>query len=111
MLRLDDDRIEHSLTKWVLPPLLVFSVVDDVQQLQIPRASKNINWRTTRSMPKFIAIVVTLSLTVVYYQWMPAVIFITYLPLRISCDRFLSRQIKGGALRRKSRDEEEPENP
>ena len=35
--------------------------------------------RTKRSMPSFLAILAVVVLTAVYYQWMPFVIFLTYL--------------------------------
>jgi len=94
MLWLSDDRLEHGLAKWVLPPLLVFLSWMMFSSFRYP-SFKNINWRTTRSVPKFIAIAVSLSLTVMYYQWMPAVIFLTYL-LYGFLRPFLSRQIKEG---------------
>ena len=94
MLWLNDDRLEHGLTKWVLPPLLVFLSWMMFSGFRYP-SFKAINWRTTRSMPKFIAIAISISLTVMYYQWMPAVIFITYL-LYGFLRPFLSRQIKEG---------------
>ena len=94
MLWLNNDRIEHGLTKWVLPPLLVFLSWMMFSGFRYP-SFKAINWRTTRSMPKFIAIAISISLTVMYYQWMPAVIFITYL-LYGFLRPFLSRQIKEG---------------
>jgi CDP-diacylglycerol--serine O-phosphatidyltransferase len=94
MLWLNNDRMEHSLTKWVLPPLLVFLSWMMFSSFKYP-SFKNINWRTTRSVPKFILIVTAISLTVMYYQWMPAVIFITYL-LYGFLRPFLSRKIKEG---------------
>ena len=107
MLWLDNDRIEHSLTKWVLPPLLVFLSWMMFSGFRYP-SFKAINWRTTRSMPKFIAIVLTISLTVMYYEWMPAVIFITYL-LYGFLRPFLSRQIKEG-IEDEIEDDDEPES-
>jgi CDP-diacylglycerol--serine O-phosphatidyltransferase len=40
---------------------------------------KAVNWRTRRSIPKFIAIIVVLIFTVMNYEWMPAMLFIAYL--------------------------------
>jgi CDP-diacylglycerol--serine O-phosphatidyltransferase len=40
---------------------------------------KGLNWRTTRSIPRFVAIVFILGFTLLNYQWMPAVLFLTYL--------------------------------
>ena len=94
MLWQNDDSLEHGLAKWVLPPLLVFLSWMMFSNFKYP-SFKNINWRTTRSIPKFIAILVTISLTVMYYQWMPAVLFLTYL-LYGFLRPFLSRKIKEG---------------
>ena len=104
MLWLNNDRMEHGLTKWVLPPLLVFLSWMMFSSFKYP-SFKNINWRTTRSLPKFIVIAVSISLTVMYYQWMPAVIFITYL-LYGFLRPFLSRQIKEGIEEEIEDDEE-----
>ena len=108
MLWLNDDRIEHGLTKWVLPPLLVFLSWMMFSSFKYP-SFKNINWHTTRSIPKFIAILVAISLTVMFYQWMPAVLFLTYL-LYGFLRPFLSRQIKEG-IEEEIEDEEEAESP
>ena len=83
------------------------SLVDDVQRLPLSEL-KAINWRTTRSVPKFIAIVAIISLTVMYYERMLAVIFITYL-LYGFLRPFLSRSIKEGI--EDEIDDDEPSSP
>jgi CDP-diacylglycerol--serine O-phosphatidyltransferase len=108
MLWLNNDRIEYGLTKWVLPPLLVFLSWMMFSSFKYP-SFKNINWRTTRSMPKFIAIVFAISLTVMYYQWMPAVLFLMYL-LYGFLRPFLSRQMKR-EIEDEIEDDDEPESP
>jgi CDP-diacylglycerol--serine O-phosphatidyltransferase len=40
---------------------------------------KGFNWRTQFSLPKFLGVVVVLWLNIIYYQWMPAVMFVSYL--------------------------------
>jgi CDP-diacylglycerol---serine O-phosphatidyltransferase len=40
---------------------------------------KAINWKTKKSIPRFLAIILVLILTVMFYQWMPAVLFLAYL--------------------------------
>ncbi len=92
MLYITNDRIEHWLIKYVLPPLLLFLSWMMFSSFKYP-SFKNINWRTTRSLPKFLAIVVAIALTVIYYNWMPAVLFITYL-LYGFLRPFLSRKMK-----------------
>jgi len=108
ILWLNNDRLEHSLTKWVLPPLLLILSWMMFSGFRYP-SFKAINWRTTRTVPKFIAIVTVISLTVMYYNWMPAVIFITYL-LYGFLRPFLSRKIKEG-IEDEIEDEDEPGSP
>jgi len=40
---------------------------------------KGINWRTTRSVPRFLVISVVLIFTALNYEWMPAILFLSYL--------------------------------
>ncbi len=108
MMWLSDDQLEHRLMQWILPPLLVFLSWMMFSSFRYP-SFKKINWRTTRSVPKFITIVVAISLTVMYYQWMPAVIFLTYL-LYGFLRPFLSRKIKEG-IEDEIEDEDEPGSP
>lgn len=62
---------------------------------------KGFNWRTQFSPPKFLLVVVLLGLNIIYYQWMPAVMFVTYLLYGFTRP-FLSR-----AWRREIEEEEE----
>ena len=109
LMWLTDDRIEHRLTQWVLPPLLLFLSWMMFSSFKYP-SFKNINWRTTRSVPKFVAIVVVIALTVRYYSWMPAAIFVAYL-LYGFLRPFLSRKMKESIEEEVEDDEPEPENP
>ncbi len=92
LMSLTNDQVEHWVMKWVLPPLLIFLSWMMFSSFTYP-SFKNINWRTTRSMPKLLAIVVVILLTATFYHWMPAVIFITYL-LYGFLRPFLSRKMK-----------------
>jgi CDP-diacylglycerol--serine O-phosphatidyltransferase len=89
---LTNDRIEHWMMKWVLPPLFVFLSWMMFSSFKYP-SFKNINWRTTRSLPKFLIIVFVVALTVMFYQWMLAAIFLAYL-LYGFLRPFLSRSMK-----------------
>ncbi len=40
---------------------------------------KAVNWKTQKSIPRFLAIILILILTVLNPEWMPAVLFLTYL--------------------------------
>jgi CDP-diacylglycerol--serine O-phosphatidyltransferase len=68
---------------------------------------KGFNWRTQFSLPKFLGAVVLLGLNIIYYQWMPAVMFVSYLLygfLRPFLSRAWRREIE-------EEDEDEPETP
>ena len=92
MLWLDERGRDIGNGKWVLPPLMIFLAWMMFSGFKYP-SFKSLNWRTTRSLPKFIAIVVVLIVTAMNFQWMPAVIFITYL-LYGFLRPFLSRKMK-----------------
>jgi CDP-diacylglycerol---serine O-phosphatidyltransferase len=64
--------------KWVLPPLMVFLSVMMFSRLSYP-SFKAITWRTTRSLPRFAAIILIMFFTALNYEWMPAVLFLIYL--------------------------------
>jgi CDP-diacylglycerol---serine O-phosphatidyltransferase len=92
MMWLTNDRVEHLVMKWVLPPLLVFLSWMMFSSFKYP-SFKNINWRTTRSPLKFFIIVMVIASTIRFYQWMPAVLFLSYL-LYGFLRPFLSRKMK-----------------
>jgi CDP-diacylglycerol--serine O-phosphatidyltransferase len=64
--------------KWVLPPLMLFLSVMMFSRLRYP-SFKAVTWRTTRSLSRFLVIAVVLLVTVLNYEWMPAVLFLVYL--------------------------------
>ena len=92
MLWFDERGRDIGNGKWVLPPLLIFLAWMMFSGFKYP-SFKSLNWRTTRSLPKFITIIIILLVTVMNYQWMPAVIFISYL-LYGFLRPFLSRKMK-----------------
>lgn len=107
MLWLSDQERTIGEGKWVLPPLLIFLSWMMFSGFKYP-SFKAINWRTTRSLPKFIAIVAILGFTVMNYEWMPAVLFIAYLLYGFF------RPMLSRAIRRDIEEEEEDdevENP
>jgi CDP-diacylglycerol---serine O-phosphatidyltransferase len=108
MMALNNDRIEGPLMRWVLPPLLLVLSWMMFSSFKYP-SFKNINWRTTRSLPKFLAIVIVLALTVKYYWYMPAILFISYL-LYGFLRPFLSRKMKE-SIEEEVEDDEELESP
>jgi CDP-diacylglycerol--serine O-phosphatidyltransferase len=92
MMWLNNYRVEHWLANWVLPLLLLFLSWMMFSGFKYP-SFKSLNWRTTRSLPKFILIVAILIFTVMNYQWMPFAIFTSYL-LYGFLRPFLSRKMK-----------------
>lgn len=64
--------------KWVLPPLMLFLSFMMFSGFSYP-SFKGLNWRTTRSVPRFLVISLVLIFTALNYEWMPAVLFIGYL--------------------------------
>jgi CDP-diacylglycerol--serine O-phosphatidyltransferase len=71
---------EHQLGNWrfVLPPLLLFLSFMMFSRFQYP-SFKALNWKTKKSIPRFLAIILILIFTVMNYEWMPAVLFLAYL--------------------------------
>ena len=71
---------EHHLGKWkfVLPPLLLFLSFMMFSRFQYP-SFKAINWKTKKSIPRFLVIFLVLIFTAMNYEWMPAVLFLAYL--------------------------------
>jgi CDP-diacylglycerol--serine O-phosphatidyltransferase len=71
---------EHRLGNWrfVLPPLLLFLSFMMFSRFQYP-SFKEINWKTKKSIPRFLIIILILIFTLLNYEWMPAVLFLTYL--------------------------------
>jgi CDP-diacylglycerol--serine O-phosphatidyltransferase len=64
--------------KWVLPPLMLFLSFMMFSHFRYP-SFKGLSWRTTRSVPRFLIISVVLIFTVLNYEWMPAILFLSYL--------------------------------
>src|SRR5437870_3468687 len=71
---------EHHLGNWkfVLPPLLLFLSFMMFSRFEYP-SFKGINWKTKKSIPRFLIISLIVIFTVMNYEWMPAVLFLSYL--------------------------------
>jgi CDP-diacylglycerol--serine O-phosphatidyltransferase len=71
---------ERHLGTWrfVLPPLLLFLSFMMFSRFQYP-SFKALNWKTKKSIPRFLIIILVLIVTVLNYEWMPAVLFLAYL--------------------------------
>ncbi len=78
LLWFDQDRREIGAWRFALPPLMVFLAFMMFSQFRYP-SFKAINWRTQRTLPTLVTIVVLVLFTAFEYQWMLAVLFLSYL--------------------------------
>jgi CDP-diacylglycerol---serine O-phosphatidyltransferase len=101
-------RFEQNLSlgegKYVLVALMIFLSFMMFSKFEYP-SFKGLNWRTQFSLPKFLFAVVVLGLNIIYYEWMPALMFVAYL-LYGFLRPFISR-----AWRREIEDEDDPTDP
>jgi CDP-diacylglycerol---serine O-phosphatidyltransferase len=97
-------KFEQKLTlgngKYVLVALMIFLSFMMFSKFEYP-SFKGLNWRTQFSLPKFMGAVLLLGLNIIYYEWMPAIMFVAYL-LYGFLRPFISR-----AWRREIEDEDE----
>lgn len=92
MLWMDEHDRQLGPGRWVLPPLMLFLAWMMFSRFKYP-SFKGFSWRSTRSLPKFAFILIGVVVTVMNFEWMPAVIFIAYLFYGF-LRPFLSRQMK-----------------
>ena len=78
LLWFDEGQKQLGAWKFALPPLMLFLSWMMFSQFRYP-SFKAINWRTQRTLPTVLVIVVLILLTALYYQWMFALIFLSYL--------------------------------
>jgi CDP-diacylglycerol--serine O-phosphatidyltransferase len=78
MLWLEEGKVEIGWWKYLLPPLMLFLSFMMFSQFRYP-SFKAIHWRTQRTLPTFLGIIVVVVFAALNYQWMPAVLFLTYL--------------------------------
>jgi CDP-diacylglycerol--serine O-phosphatidyltransferase len=64
--------------KYGLVALMLFLSFMMFSKFEYP-SFKGFNWRTQFSLPKFIGAILLLALNVIYYYWMPAIMFVSYL--------------------------------
>ncbi len=92
MLFLNERNRPLGASKWVLPPLMLFLAWMMFSKFRYP-SFKGLSWRSTRSLPKFILILIAVVFTALNFEWMPFIIFLTYL-LYGFLRPFLSREMK-----------------
>src|SRR5450432_2795546 len=78
LLWLDEGQRTIGRWKYALPALMPFLSFMMFSKFRYP-SFKAVNWRTTQSIPRFLFLIAILALTVKFYNWMAAVIFLTYL--------------------------------
>jgi CDP-diacylglycerol--serine O-phosphatidyltransferase len=66
---------------------------------------KSVSWRSTRSLPRFVGILIAAVVTALNFEWMPFLLFLSYL-LYGFFRPFLSREMK-----RDIEEEEDDESP
>jgi CDP-diacylglycerol--serine O-phosphatidyltransferase len=71
---------ERTIGKWkfALPALLLFLSFMMFSHVKYP-SFKGLNWRTQRSLPRFLLIIVVLAFAGLNYEWMPALLFVGFL--------------------------------
>lgn len=78
MLWLDEGERQIGPWKFALPVLLIFLAGMMFSHVRYP-SFKAVNWRTQRSIPRFLGISVVLVVTALNFEWMPALLFVSFL--------------------------------
>jgi CDP-diacylglycerol--serine O-phosphatidyltransferase len=78
LLWLDEGERTIGRWKYVLPPLMLFLSFMMFSKFRYP-SFKAINWRTTQTTPRFLVLIALIAVTVKFYQWMTAIVFLVYL--------------------------------
>jgi CDP-diacylglycerol--serine O-phosphatidyltransferase len=78
LLDLYQQDLSIGYAKYGLAALMVFLAFMMFSKFEYP-SFKGFNWRTQFSPPKFLLAVAILGLNILYYHWMPALMFISYL--------------------------------
>jgi CDP-diacylglycerol---serine O-phosphatidyltransferase len=78
MLWLEEGERTIGRWKYALPILLLFLSFMMFSHVKYP-SFKGLNWRTQRSLPRFLLIIVVLAFAGLNYEWMPAVLFVGFL--------------------------------
>ncbi len=78
LLWMDEGERQIGPWKFVLPALMLFLSFLMFSRVRYP-SFKAVNWRTQKSIPRFVAIIVLLVFSALNYEWMPAVLFVAFL--------------------------------
>lgn len=102
MLWLEEGERTIGRWKFALPALLLFLSFMMFSHVRYP-SFKGVNWRTQRSLPRFLLLIVVLAFAGLNYEWMPALLFVLFLIYGFI------RPLLSRPLRREIEDEEEQE--
>jgi len=78
MLWLEEGERTIGRWKFALPALLLFLSFMMFSKVRYP-SFKGVNWRTQRSLPRFLLLIVVIAFAGLNYEWMPAVLFVLFL--------------------------------
>ena len=80
LLMLWFDEGERTIGHWkfALPPILLFLSFMMFSRVKYP-SFKGLGWRSQRSIPRFLIIILVLIFSAMNYEWMPAVLFVSFL--------------------------------
>lgn len=78
MLWLNEGERTIGMWKFVLPPMMLFLSFMMFSHVKYP-SFKGLGWRSQRSIPRFLAIILVLIFSGINYEWMPALLFVSFL--------------------------------
>jgi CDP-diacylglycerol---serine O-phosphatidyltransferase len=78
MLWIEEGAKEIGGWKFALAGLMLFLSFMMFSRVRYP-SFKGLGWRSQRSLPRFLGIIVVLVFSAVYYEWMPAILFVAFL--------------------------------
>ena len=95
---------ERTIGRWKfgLPAILLFLSFMMFSHVRYP-SFKGVNWRTQRSLPRFMLLIVVIAFAGLNYEWMPALLFVLFLLYGFV------RPLLTKGMRREIEDEEEAE--
>jgi CDP-diacylglycerol--serine O-phosphatidyltransferase len=103
MLWLEEGERTIGRWKFVLPAILLFLSFMMFSKVRYP-SFKGLGWRTQRSLPKFLLIIVVIAFAGLNYEWMPALLFVLFLIYGFI------RPLLTKGMRQGIEDEEDPEH-
>ena len=78
LLWLDEGQRTIGRWKYALPFLMLFLSFMMFSKFRYP-SFKAINWRTTQTTTRFLFLIALIAVTVKFYEWMAAIVFLVYL--------------------------------